>query len=502
MVRFISRLKSGKGEQLLICKDGSILISTNPIEKELEYQKYLFDKIVPNTVSQSTFYAENVRSNVRQLLKGKNSTVLFFGVADSGKTYSFIGKSGSNNDNLGVIQRCCLDILLNLNSKNVKGTKGLFIKLLGFCDDSIIDLLARHLNKKNISLRVVEDGDKGMIVVGALSYQVESVDGILKILDALPFHSYDIDNRHIVCTLEVKSLDKSGEVIKNIRSCKMNIVKLANWEILDPYPSSPSSGTRMMLSKKHKDFGAILSVMLALRKHENGILYKETNTSYSPNKFSLNLSSSPQPSKHSGYIPFRYSRLSYFLKDTMVLNNNSNGETMMTIEDLSVSSTVLFIHTIHSTTNNSEDFSKKHYQTLSSLKYISRIRSFVHFLGSGDDDLEGTYNKKDYYDDANIISPGGSIYNVNTPESDINQTPNTLLVNAINTTTASSTSQYSLSLNESLLTGPENMEEVVEGETLLRYCEILCCLNCTLLLLLYFFFLKKKKIKIKKKQFL
>lgn len=121
MFEFISRLKApvDDEQELTFVDKNNVLISTNPpdvvYKKDKEYQKYAFDKIIQSNISQSIFYSENVRPLVQQLLNEKNSTIFFFGVMDSGKMYSLIGNSEDNLDRLGVLQRCCLDILLNLN---------------------------------------------------------------------------------------------------------------------------------------------------------------------------------------------------------------------------------------------------------------------------------------------------------------------------------------------------------------------------------------------------
>ncbi|KAG1507973.1 hypothetical protein G6F46_008757 [Rhizopus delemar] len=81
-------------------------------------EKYRFTKIFKDTTDQQTFFNETTLNSVQDLLSGNNALIFAYGVTNSGKTYSVIGK----NDDPGLIPRS-INLIFNSIKKHLSETK-------------------------------------------------------------------------------------------------------------------------------------------------------------------------------------------------------------------------------------------------------------------------------------------------------------------------------------------------------------------------------------------
>eukprot|EP00770_Monocercomonoides_exilis_P001587 MONOS_1577.1-p1 / transcript=MONOS_1577.1 / gene=MONOS_1577 / organism=Monocercomonoides_exilis_PA203 / gene_product=unspecified product / transcript_product=unspecified product / location=Mono_scaffold00028:95820-100664(-) / protein_length=1615 / sequence_SO=supercontig / SO=protein_coding / is_pseudo=false len=298
-------------------------------------------------------------------------------------------------------------------------------------------------------LKLREDKDRGMMVVGAAWRRIASVDDILSVLKV---SDENVEFRkkagqkaciaHIVCSLELRYLDEFGRARLNQTPVKMNIVKMARWEpgtsqsfssTVQTTSTASASTIASMAAMKSKVYTAFSTVLQCLHSRKvlerSPILDKiraslleelqneddwrseeeeneekqDTSEEDAQTKREKahqclvdqmiqtwkaeNLSAKPLP-----HVPYRDSKLTYFLKDT--LNERSN---------------ILFIHTLiptipvkqaetlppHSSYSPSSSLTRTAYPSsvtesliipsssrklaedvLSSLRYTARIRAF------------------------------------------------------------------------------------------------------------------------------
>ncbi|CAO3698394.1 unnamed protein product [Rhizopus stolonifer] len=81
-------------------------------------EKYKFTKIFKDTTDQYTFFNETTLNSVRDVLSGNNALVFAYGVTNSGKTYSVIGK----DQDPGLIPRS-IDLIFNSIKTHQSETK-------------------------------------------------------------------------------------------------------------------------------------------------------------------------------------------------------------------------------------------------------------------------------------------------------------------------------------------------------------------------------------------
>ncbi|RCI03992.1 hypothetical protein CU098_003643, partial [Rhizopus stolonifer] len=81
-------------------------------------EKYKFTKIFKDTTDQCTFFNETTLNSVRDVLSGNNALVFAYGVTNSGKTYSVIGK----DQDPGLIPRS-IDLIFNSIQTHQSETK-------------------------------------------------------------------------------------------------------------------------------------------------------------------------------------------------------------------------------------------------------------------------------------------------------------------------------------------------------------------------------------------
>ncbi|XP_042464696.1 kinesin-like protein KIN-5A [Zingiber officinale] len=270
------------------------------IANKLIDRTFTFDKVFGPTSKQKDLFDQAVAPIVNEVLEGYNCTIFAYGQTGTGKTYTMEGggrkaKLGEFPSDAGVIPRSVKQIFEILEAQCAEySMKVTFLELY---NEEITDLLAPDeskfsddKNKKPIAL--MEDGKSGVLVRGLEEEVVYTAGEIYKILDkgsakrrtAETLLNKQSSRSHSIfsITIHIKEITPEGEEM--IKSGKLNLVDLAGSENIS------RSGAR---DGRAREAGEINKSLLTLGRVINALV------------------------EHSGHIPYRDSKLTRLLRDSL-----------------------------------------------------------------------------------------------------------------------------------------------------------------------------------------
>lgn len=245
-----------------------------------------FDKVLGNNSSQEdvfdvvkdTIFSEN------GLLDGFNCTVFAYGATGSGKTFSMAGTP----ENPGIMSRSVEYIFQKLDER--KGQHKLRLSYLEIYNEQIRDLLVSP-DEKQADLKIVEDPQHGCMVTNLKYCYPDSTDEVLRMIqvgnnrrtqaqtDANPVSS----RSHAVCQIEIENCEDYPGIATTSAIGKLSLIDLAGSE-----RATTNTGIRLKESSK------INCSLLALSNCINALCVGNAQ-----------------------YIPFRGSKLTRLLKDSL-----------------------------------------------------------------------------------------------------------------------------------------------------------------------------------------
>jgi hypothetical protein len=304
-------------------------------------REFAFDSVLPEETTQKDVY-ETTSSAIDRCFEGINATILAYGSTGSGKTYTMgmFGEERKRSDE-GIVPRALRRLFERKKEKNLQCR--VTLSFLEIHKEKVIDLLS---NEKKQQLTIRED-DKGRIcVVGSKREACDTIEQATSILNEGCLRrvsaSTKLNNRSsrshavLTITLQQKFLE-DGKILKS----KVHLVDLAGSE-RNKRAGTDDAGVRFEESVN------INRGLLVLGKVINA----------------LGDSQRKRPAKH---VPYRESKLTHILKDSL----GGNTHTVM-------------IACISPADNCFVD-------TLSTLKYANRARNIINCpvvnRATSDDDL-------------------------------------------------------------------------------------------------------------------
>ncbi|CAL9134934.1 unnamed protein product [Musa textilis] len=271
----------------------------NIANKQID-RTFTFDKVFGPTSKQKDLFGQSIAPIVNEVLEGYNCTIFAYGQTGTGKTYTMEGggrkaKNGEFPSDAGVIPRAVRHIFDILESQCAEySMKVTFLELY---NEEITDLLAPDeskfsddKSKKPIAL--MEDGKGGVFVRGLEEEVVYTAGEIYKILDkgsakrrtAETLLNKQSSRSHSIfsITIHIKECTPEGEEM--IKCGKLNLVDLAGSENIS------RSGAR---DGRAREAGEINKSLLTLGRVINTLV------------------------EHSGHIPYRDSKLTRLLRDSL-----------------------------------------------------------------------------------------------------------------------------------------------------------------------------------------
>lgn len=258
-------------------------------ENTRETQQFIFDNVFDQSASQEKIFNTIAQEAVDMVCQGYNATIFAYGATSSGKSYTMFGGSQSKQ---GIIPRSCQTLFQNINKKDDVVDANMKCSFLEIYREQIRDLLSTE-NETNLKLR--QCSVKGVYVQGLIEKYVYTSQEILSTIESGTSQRTtastalnSVSSRsHAVLTLTLtQKMTDGSETIS-----KLNLVDLAGSENVD---KSEVQGIELSEAQTiNKSLSCLGNVIYALTE------------------------------KGRGHIPYRDSKLTYLLQDSLGGNSKT-----------------------------------------------------------------------------------------------------------------------------------------------------------------------------------
>ena len=276
--------KKSQMETIAINNDSISIFQDNKQERSFEYD-YIFD-----TKSTQKDVYEEVTLLIQSMVQGNNICIIAYGQTCTGKTYTI---QGPNSKNPGIVPRAARELFLILNNfskSNFFESIRLSLTIIEIYNEQIYNLLEESIP----SLNMYEDASGNLIIPDLNPISINSFDEANKLFKlAAKFRhtsSTEYNDRssrsHCIFSFQLKLTGKDGRIIRST----LHIIDLA--------------GSERISKSQNKDE--------KLRKESICINLSLHSLSTVLNSIALK----------ANHIPYRDSKLTHFLKDS--LNENYN----------------------------------------------------------------------------------------------------------------------------------------------------------------------------------
>lgn len=282
--------------------DESLCIVTPPDRMQFSY-----DYVAGPSVSQEAVFGYAGKSVVENCLSGYNSCIFAYGQTGSGKTYTMLGDIPEGADavvaSAGLIPRVFQYLLGRISQIEGSNSSVKYLcrcSLLEIYNERITDLLTQKS-----SLQIREDTERGVYVKGLTLEDVFTVEDALSLLRRGSINrrvgetgmNSKSSRSHCVltCVIERRSTDHNG--LTNTFRSRLNLVDLAGSE---RQRTSGAAGHRLKeASSINRSLSTLALVIMSLVELQQG--------------------------KKSKHIPYRDSKLTFLLQDSL----GGNSKTVM-----------------------------------------------------------------------------------------------------------------------------------------------------------------------------
>ncbi|GMJ14017.1 hypothetical protein like AT1G18550 [Hibiscus trionum] len=276
--------------------------------KRLKGRHFTFDASFPDSSAQCEVYTTTTAELVEAVLQGRNGSVFCYGATGAGKTYTMLGTI----DNPGVMVLAIKDLFAKIRQRSFDGNHVVHLSYLEVYNETVRDLLSpgRPL--------VLREDKQGIAAAGLTQYRAYSTDEVMALLQrgnqnrtTEPTRANETSSRsHAILqvVVEYRVKDASMNVINRVG--KLSLIDLAGSE------RALATDQRTLRSLEGANINRSL---LALSSCINALV------------------------EHKKHIPYRNSKLTQLLKDSlggacntvMIANispsNVSFGETQNTL---------------------------------------------------------------------------------------------------------------------------------------------------------------------------
>uniref|UniRef100_A0A8B9UY51 Kinesin family member 7 n=1 Tax=Anas zonorhyncha TaxID=75864 RepID=A0A8B9UY51_9AVES len=278
-------------------------------------RRFRFATVLPEAAGQEAVYSACVRPLLRAFFQGFNATVFAYGQTGSGKTYT-IGEASVaaiNEDEQGIIPRAMAETF-RLIDENDLVDYTVRVSYLEVYKEEFRDLLQVDTASKDIQIR---EDDKGNVVLsGVKESEVEGLDEVLSLLEmgntakhtGATHINAQSSRSHTIFTVTMEQRRGAGR-----------LTRLA----LHNHPSVPASG-QVLVSKFH--FVDLAGSERIVKTGNTGERLKES-IQINCGLLALGnvISALGDPRRKSSHIPYRDSKITRILKDSL----GGNAQTVM-----------------------------------------------------------------------------------------------------------------------------------------------------------------------------
>eukprot|EP01122_Echinamoeba_exundans_P016385 TRINITY_DN8281_c0_g1_i1.p1 TRINITY_DN8281_c0_g1~~TRINITY_DN8281_c0_g1_i1.p1 ORF type:complete len:853 (+),score=182.29 TRINITY_DN8281_c0_g1_i1:169-2727(+) len=245
-----------------------------------------FDRVFDPYSTQYEVFQHTTRSLINEVLNGFNCTCFAYGATGAGKTFTMIG----NKENPGVMVLTMQELFAAMEDQT-NTTYDVSISYLEIYNETIRDLLVKA--SKPLDLR--ESADAGVQVAGLSSHKPSSADEVLQLLEvgnsrrcqSATGANAQSSRSHAVLQICVEKRDRTANVSSEVKMGKLSLIDLAG--------SERASRTKTR-GQQLVEGANINKSLLALGNCINAL---------------------GQDYKEGKYVPYRNSKLTRLLKDSL-----------------------------------------------------------------------------------------------------------------------------------------------------------------------------------------
>ncbi|XP_067655399.1 kinesin-like protein KIF27 [Haliotis asinina] len=284
---------------------------------------FTFDHVFNHKTSQEEVYQTCVDPLVRSIFDGYNATVFAYGQTGSGKTYTIGGCniSAITEDEYGTIPRA-INQMFDIMKSNEGVEFSVTVSYIEIYKEELQDLL--DVDKCSKDLHVREDDQGNTVIIGVKEVECETLDDVMSLLESgsaarhtgstqMNEHS---SRSHSIFTIVISQKWCEDDVLASRRSRHAS----DSSDILD----DDTSMSHTMAGKFH-----FVDLAGSERAHRTGNVGDRFKESIHINTGLLSLgnviSALGDPKKKSTHIPYRESKITRLLKDSL----GGNAQTLM-----------------------------------------------------------------------------------------------------------------------------------------------------------------------------
>ncbi|XP_076066005.1 kinesin-like protein 3A [Oratosquilla oratoria] len=278
-------------------------IDVTPNEPQVVFRNadkaFTFDYVFPTVASQTSVYESAVANVVKNLFQGYNVTVLAYGQTGSGKTHTMgtaYVQDESNDDEIGVIPRAVQDIFKGVEER----TENEFLVKVSFIElykENLYDLLGGKTREES-SLDIREDPRGGIKLSGLTELPVTSLQETMQCLEMGALHR------------------ATGATAMNARSSRSHAIFSLHIE-----QRKATEGESIISAKFH-----MVDLAGSERAKKTGASGERLKEGININKGLLalgNVISALGDENHRGHVPYRDSKLTRLLQDSLGGNSHT-----------------------------------------------------------------------------------------------------------------------------------------------------------------------------------
>jgi kinesin family protein 18/19 len=252
--------------------------------------RFAFDRVFDENCTQMDIYTNTGRVLLNGVLDGYNATVFAYGATGAGKTYTMMGNDSSGP---GVMVLTVIDLFNMMEKNSHEKSYKVTITFLEVYNEQIRDLLADP-TAKPIPLDVREDKIKGIVVSGLSEHNPTNPDEVLELVRQGTANrtqhgtaaNQQSSRSHAVFQIIVEQKDRTASIQTDVKIGKLSLIDLAGSERASV---TKNRGARLVEGANiNKSLLALANCINALGKN-----------------------------KGKGYVPYRNSKLTRLLKDSL-----------------------------------------------------------------------------------------------------------------------------------------------------------------------------------------
>ena len=165
------------------------ILTVQDLRFEIRNEKiFFFDQIFDEENNNKDVFDKSIKPMIDNLIEGYNSTILAYGITGTGKTHTIFGDYNDENTEKGIVINAINYLFDQINcfKQKSENEKNYIVKVsyLEIYNETVIDLL----NKKNYSLMIVEDINKGIYVPDLKEFVINSSLELENLINQLLFH--------------------------------------------------------------------------------------------------------------------------------------------------------------------------------------------------------------------------------------------------------------------------------------------------------------------------